>query len=854
MTRSAFEEWERALCRYFLSAAGDDAGPIRSFEVTPATLADCRPGRHVDDADAVRSFRAALHPDEVCSAMEHGRYRRLDEIGLPGCFSYLALTLFVDSEDSLIGDATEHDGAFRAKLANFLGVNRAFSNLTGVAQMWRELRRWLEARAANGEPYGRLILPDPGAWTHIGYTAYLSFPSRRDKSLMRRFLDDNPDQTLSAAAFLSKFRNEAASPKASLGLKQAFDEFHEEFLAGRRTLADHRFWSFVQAIARGRSTVARPIQLSVEISRDQDESWIVALVTSESEQTDREHFDDLGTAAAKALDLGPHELKGSLNRGFLVFRQIGNAMWRAAPDLSECVGRVMVGLSPGVAHRAGSHLGDLDAIGSWFLTRGPVPVGAAEKAAIHLGLSIASSDYIVPVTVSNGVRTGPFWLGRSPFLPQIDADDAELSVRAEKEAIGTIRCLATERTPGMFRLVAEGPVEGNYVISPTAEDGVAGAWCRRVRFVADALVHETSELSAPADPLIEWSGLLVPAPVVQDFEPQWDERRSPIDDLVEATYAGGRAGWNEMDIVSLARAGLGDRLNPWDVVRSLQEATCLRPMLRAQWRGRVWALRTPTLGTFRSRTRSVVVVDGCIGARLADDFRRAVTAAGGVPFRRPGVTALAPSLFGCVNADAGRLAESLRWPLRTETFRTGGKLAFRQTERRPDRYGRSHRWSWKDGRFIKAFTSAADPVVLERWVHPGGRDHDLYTVANGSRTWHLLARNAAVVLAHCLAERPLFAWSSGILRRIGHEGALPDGLAAASRIRHLANSGPVEGGYVYGLDDQTLLQVNVALPNLVPLLRDSASKQSAEVVSSVLHSGGRVRGMWNKGSLSTTHS
>jgi hypothetical protein len=93
MTRSAFEEWERALCRHFLSASGDDASPIRSFEVTAATLAACRPG----DVDAEGSFRAALGLDEVCAAVEHGRYRRLDEIGLPGCFSYLALTLFVDT-------------------------------------------------------------------------------------------------------------------------------------------------------------------------------------------------------------------------------------------------------------------------------------------------------------------------------------------------------------------------------------------------------------------------------------------------------------------------------------------------------------------------------------------------------------------------------------------------------------------------------------------------------------------------------------------------------------------------------------------------------------------------------------
>jgi hypothetical protein len=850
MTRSSFERWERALCRYFLSTAGDDASPIRSFEVTAATLANCRPG----EGDAVRSFQAALQLDDVCSAVEHGRYRRLDEIELPGCFSYLALTLFVDS---LMDEEAGDDGAFRAKLSSFLRIDRSFSNLTGVAQMWRDLSRWLDARAAKDGTYRRLVLPHPGAWTHIGYTARLSFPSRRDKSLMGRFLQNNPGLSNSPAAFLAKFRNEAASPTASPGLKQAFDDFHEEFLAGRRALAGHRFWSFVQAVARGGNVVARAIQLFVDLLRGQDESWIVALqVSSTPDEVDREHFDDLGLAAGKAMRLGPHELAGPLERGFLVFRQIGNARWRAAPDISECVGRVMVGLSSDMAGRARSGLGDLEPSGSWFLTREPVLVGAAERAAIRLGARITRRDFIVPVAVSDGVRTGAFWLGRPPFLPQIAADNEELSVRAETDAVGTVRCLAIERTPGMFRLAADGPVEGNYVVSPAASDRESSrAWSRRLSFVADALVHDTSGISGPTDPLVEWAGAVSPAPIVREFEPSWDDRGTPVDDLVEATYAGGRTGWNEMDIVALVRAGLGDHVNPWDMLRALQEAGGLRPMLRAQWRGRVWALRRPALAVFKSRTQSVVVVDGCIGARLADEFRRAVKAAGGMAFRRPGVTASAPTLFGCVDTDAAQVGAALRWPVQSEkTFATGGRLAFPQTERLPDRRHLSHRWSWLAGRFVQASGPSVGRVVLERWIHPGGRDHDLYVVTDDSRTWRLLSRNAAVVLAHCLAGEPLFEWSSGVLRRIGREGALPDALAAVSRIRHLANPGPLEARYLYRFDDDELHQLATALPNLVRTLKDSSGKRAAEAVSSVVHSGGRVRATWKKGSLSTTHS
>jgi hypothetical protein len=109
---------------------------------------------------------------------------------------------------------------------------------------------------------------------------------------VERFLQDNPGLLSGPAAFIAKFRNEAASPKASPGLKQAFDDFHEEFRAGRRALADHRSWSFVQAAARGGNVAARAIQLFIDLARDQDESWIVGLEASGPDEVDREHFDE----------------------------------------------------------------------------------------------------------------------------------------------------------------------------------------------------------------------------------------------------------------------------------------------------------------------------------------------------------------------------------------------------------------------------------------------------------------------------------------------------------------------------------------------------------------------------------
>jgi hypothetical protein len=789
--------------------------------------------------------------ERIYAALEHGRYQRLDSAGLPGCFTYLALTLFVDS---LIEDGLVTLGAFRSKLSGFLDVDRSFSNLTGIAEMWRELKSWLDEKAAKGEPFRRLLLPDPGSMTHIGYTARLSFPSRRDKRVMETFLEENPKLVASPTAFLGKFRTVAADPRISWGLAQAFEEFHNEFLSGHRALAGHRFWALVQAISHGQKISAPHVDLSMEITRDEDEAWIFSLHTSGNNGTERDTFETLDLAASKAISLAPHDLAATLGKGFIVFRQTGNALWRAASGISECVGRVIVGLAPQVADRLGGGLGKLVATGTWFLTEQPVLISAVEKAVRRLGGPNSEEDHIVSISVFEGVRSGRYWLGRPSFLPRISADGSALVARAEERATGEVRCIEMEKAPGIFRLVADRSPEGTFVVEPAEGLGDSRFWSRRLTFVADALIHQTLSEGPPADPMVEWEDTQRSELTVKDFEPTYCESVSELDDLVEAVYAGGRSGWSEEDIIRLIRRGLTTQVNPWDVLRSLQESTLLKPMLRAQWRGRFWLLEPPSLAKLSGPQGPIVVVQGCLGARLVDEFRRTVTGSGGTIFRRSGVTQLAPTLLGCVGADIAFLSAKLGWPISAIALPGEKKLAFSLTSRRPDRYLLAHRWCWEKGRFVSQQYAAAAPVVLSRWCHPTARDHDIYVVSIEDQSWHLLSRSAAIALAHSVAGIPLFRASEGLLCRSGREGALPDAFAAESRIRHLANPGPNKDGYFYGFPAMALVRLTSAIPNLVQGLQDSAGTRNSDAVSLAVHSGGRVRPTWKKGALSTTHS
>ena len=151
-------DWEEVLCHHFLMIRSDgDATPILLLELTPATLAEAC-GRDVSShADIEAKFRSAFrHESVVVPALERGEFLRLDREGVPGCFTFLALTLYIDS---LLDGDYAGIGQYREKLDAWLGFGRSFSRLEGIAAMWEHLAEWLDRRADGGEPFRALFCP-----------------------------------------------------------------------------------------------------------------------------------------------------------------------------------------------------------------------------------------------------------------------------------------------------------------------------------------------------------------------------------------------------------------------------------------------------------------------------------------------------------------------------------------------------------------------------------------------------------------------------------------------------------------------------------------------------------------------
>jgi len=800
---TSLSEWEETLTRHFLTAAGEGVGPIRSFDISPETLALAAGTDPSAGGQAVASFKKVLlaNRSALYSALEDGDYNRKLVAECPGCFAFLALTIFVDSQL----DADDADGCdeFRPKLAAFLGVERSFSNLSGVASMWRSLRDWLARQAKSSKPFRKLILPEDDGWRQIGYSLRLSFPSRRDHTFLGNFFDQHPGISADERAMLGMLRNLVDRSNASPGLHDAFDEFHGAYLNGQRGLADHRFWKFVLSVAEARN-LDMPAEVSLEIYPDEDGLLQFKLdVTGKSDG--KSVHSTLQLAVEAVGKLGASNLRRVAEAGYVVFKRVGTARWSAVPRFSDCRGEVKVGLCRRLAASVGSKLGRLRSSGDWSLTIDPVPIFKVENALRRLLAKAEMPSIISGATVTGGVRTDHHWLGRRTLLPRIETDQGLPMIGTEGDADGAAVCEEIE--PNLYAIKAERPLAGAFELRGSATT------VTRLQFVADAFVHDARPLANVVD-MPEWNDTAELRSRVAEPPQDWDDVPEPLDDLLEAIYAGGRRGWSESDLIPLLERTLPADINRWDFLRSLQDATALTPFLRAQFRGRSWVLGPVALVPLRSRTRDFLLIDGCVPALQLRDFKCAVEALGGRPFRRT-MSPWSVPLVGAEGAPVDKLSETLGWPTKQATMPGRRAAAFDDAPlRRLEAYQHAYTWSWELGRFTP--DGSRSPVQLARWVHLGERDHDVYVVSGRQQERRFLSRCSAIVHAHMLADRAMYRFDAGQLVRLGRDGFLPDRISQWLRYENLANAGPLDsGGYGYAARQEQAATIAELLPGAV---------------------------------------
>lgn len=841
---NGIDAWESTLARYFLAiGSGGDASDIHSFEVSAATLALACGVDANWESQVEHAFRSALLRDQnyLLSALKHGSSRRSSH-EVPNCFAPLAMTLLIDG---LLDDEGYENNQFRAKLANWLGIDRTFNDLAGVKSMWEELNAWLDAQISAGRPFRRLVLPEyPRSWSHIGYTRRLSFPSRADLRAVERTLESASHQDLAnPTVVINAFWNCSHRNHISMGLQEAFKDFEQAYYSQRRALADHRFWVLINKVrtfagAKG----AAHAQLEIALTIDDEREFHVAVDGVEGARFYRALT---GALADESVRNSPN-LGASVARGLVFFSQVSMGRWTAEPDLGKCRGRVLVAYHDKMSGPLTSCVGKADRYEHWRLTVDSVSADRLAAELAKFGLAQNHAVLFKPAA-SDGVRVNGAWLGLPGFLPQIASDTSDLRISADAGAT-SLRISAEE-----FRLIAESPAIGSYVIEPKPTAGERGPhWRLKLHFVDRAAPHYELRGARRRQPLLaDWSAVFAArANCTVPDALAWGQGDDSLEWLLEALYASGTSGWDEGDLVDLLRRfDAQGSAAPWRTLKMLQDGGVIEARLRQSWKGRVWTLVAPRIVTVHSSMGTVAVAEGAFCAQMLDAFFAAARGMGATPFRRPGSARWSIPVVAALGADPEKLARILRWEYVAEPDSPVYiPLALAVTERLAERYLVSATWCWRSKRFIK-FGANSGAVRLMLLTHPAGTDHDVYRVeAKGGRT-HFLSRCAAIVAAHSAAAVPLFAFDGQRLESTGRDGLLPDALCAALRRRRFESGGFSDGVYSYPATAEDARWIAALLPGCVAGLEPDSPLRSSAALSRVRRSNGALRPLWINGQL-----
>ncbi|MCY1340230.1 hypothetical protein D9M68_358980 [compost metagenome] len=821
-------DWERTLTRALLHAEGGDSDAIRSFEITPETLAMyC--GLDMEYAEAAEAaFRKALRADpHLIWCLHHGRFRSPDS-EQPNCIAMLALSLLVDS---LLDGVYEGKGQYRAKLSEWLGIDRSFTDLRGIAMMWEQLVAWLDSRIAAGAPFRRLILPViPVSWTHIGYTRYLSFPTKRDIRLLSKQIARGTNTSIDPASLVWQLDPMMRASSTSHGLRAAFEDFKTALRSGAASV-DHRFWRLV---LRAGKQAGHAAPMAGNLVMDFDEDGARRYRVGQL-QGGNAAFNLLSSAVASPGAADSSNLGPSIRRGLLFFRTSGLASWTAAGDPLPGSGPFHLGIANqyiGLVRGANT---DFISSGNWSITARPIPGRVVNDVIALIGITNAKQT-VRTIGLADGVRVGNSWLGQPRYLPYLEGASGEVVI--ESVDGGSPESLVWVN--GELR--ADAPVEGQFSISDAAAH-----WSRRASFVARAEVHSGFGAAAYSLPeQAEWRRVTNqrcdhPHAVASG----WDEAPCANQDMIEALYASARSGISEGDAISIIDRAVGPLR--WQILRLLQEASFFEARPLARWRGRVFTLGQPRLVHIRMGGGTALLVSGAVPARIEADFRSTVVLQGGTAFRRFLKEGFALPLFGAVGVAPEILSRALGWPVVDAPLQPDGTAASRliETKVSGEGYQVSSYWDWSVGRF-RIGMGVDEPVTLIRLVHPGLRDHDIYRVQGhkGARLFH--SRHAAILDAHLQAGRPLFRFEKDHLSRLASEGSLPLEISAALRIRTLSNAACTDSGWRYEATKQDAVWLAGLLPGLIEGVRDDAVIDPA---TSYRRGRGYRRPIWSDGGI-----
>lgn len=812
---------ESALTNYYLRSDGPfGAGAVRYIDASPPQLRIALDLEN--DVDPLKTLaRACGGAIVMARVLARGVNGKTKSEEGPGYFRHLVLTCAVVAS----ADANTKTQEFGENLALAFESPNWFTNRAALPQLWVRLRDWCNRRRAGGAPYRNMVLPEPGTGKYLGLTNAIAFPGWRDVARLRSLVERRSEYlrvsepSVAAKLLCPVIEN---SSEFSAAMRSASTEYQQLYWAKASLLEYHRFWLALRYVLDPRRLSkqrldAKP-RLELRFGPDDNDVELQLVSTNADESFDEDGNlegcpDDVlrsiaSWLAKKALANAGKALSGAVLSGVVPLIEERFGLWvssEAAPNLPvRCLLLVtqkrqefarMWGVTP-------------RAIGDEWMVTGPIPARDVPAVYQYLNYPLGDSASALyrPLRVLGGVKTGPGFLGRGAFLPQVLIRGPGVPRFESLSPGGVVPPLVAENEH-TWRIDSDRSLAGQYRIR-LEEDLLAGAEPlaieKDITFFLDAIEHEqinqADETRSRKTPEFGEYNERPLAAFVFDFTQEVSLKSNIsncFDDFLEAVYAGGRAGWSEQALLTMTRQMLGTNgPSPWDVLRGLEECGWLVSTDNLGWRSRRWWLCKPSL--MKSTCidgASTALLRGSAPTAVRRRFTNTAIAAGFTVEARPGVGDCSADSILAIGGDFGKLSSELGWPI-LDTMQIATSLAPQCWPAEPadeSRHRRASKWSWSLGRFTNDLSSPNEVVTLERFRRDRADRADLFVVTENRVGYKYVtsSRVVAVAEAYRRAKVALFDMKQDVLVRTAQDGHLPLALGFGGNLSAYRNSGPI---------------------------------------------------------------
>jgi hypothetical protein len=833
-------EWKQSLIKHYLSIDGPYGK--QSAEWLNATAEELAVAVGFPDAtqeQVLKAFMNLFSRKGVRKVLSDKVSKHQGRFAFEN-FHFLLLSCFVTSTPIGAGDNKDFRDRLGELFSDGCGREQAVS---GINSLWGALAEWTKRSSS----LRSIILPDPGSFTNIGIALKLAYPSWEDLAALKKILKmARVSDMQSRFALLQHIRNcqyelpETARQRVSSHISELESRFRNN-----KPIENHAFWRIVERVLDDIASNEPFTQATLlwRIAIDfygTEEGGVDVLVSKGNKREELSqpfwegNFKQL--LSSRNNPKFPSQIQQMLGMGTVILFEGPDGLWTQD---DRPVDNVSVVILTNVRLHSRLFKKPLELAGGWFVSE-PMDIDQAKQITYDEGFDIDPNTVTRELSVEGGVkdRIGR-WLGIPGYFPYINLPESANIESSPELSIQVI----------------------NHVASICANQSLDGQW--KIQISDDRLYKSLNfSFRSKASRNDKWPNRpqkgFVDAREAQFEEgglifdgkmPRHTDLPTPrLFDALEVIYAKASAVRTEREIISCLRPVLPGKLNPWDLLRSLEEAGWLEQDVGKKWRGRRWRVLPPSIV---KTGPSTAIIEGAAGFLERELL--------GVEAKRHGVNYFLNAEHPwstpviCIEGEnLQSLAKALNWPLihaREPSLQPAPSCWFSDSR---TRQGRKLASIWNP--INRSFENAAalpESRELQLSRHVRDDSQDLFCITNQDQLEFCTAERLVALLEYSRQTcRPLFLKQADSLIRQAQSGHLPLCIAKWLRRVTAQQTGPRQESsefcYGYGVANSQLAVLKQIFGKAIADTGSIGKQNFIQAVAQARHRGQRSHWLVNK--------